>query len=183
MTREVDAIPPSQLFRTLLLHFLETHKLLTPFVAHTTSKELKWCHQQNAYILSEIGSWLADLTEGSDLTPSFSPAQSAELLAGVASCFPTSAAPIPPAGVATTPTAPAAPTDLPPGIRRAASSRQRARTPVPWVRSSTGQIVFLPQSSSAKPSSTSPTPSSDIGPNNPSSPQDDSNAHADPLGG
>ncbi len=182
MSRDEDAIPPSQIFRTLLLHFLETHKLLKPVVATTLSKELKWCHQQNAYILSEIGSWLADLTEGTDLTPSFSPAQSAELLAGVVSCFPQTPAPVP-SGAPTTPSAPRVPQDLPPGIRRAASSRRREPTRVAWERTSDGKIVFQQRSSNAKLSSTSPTPSSDTGSNNPSSHEGDSNAATDPLGG
>lgn len=180
--KDEDAIPPSQLFRTLLLHFLETHKLLTPLVATTLSKELKWCHQQNAYILSEIGSWLADLTEVSDLTPSFSPAQSAELLAGVVSSLHTPAA-TPPSGAPTTPTVPRVPTGLPPGIRRAASSRRRESTRVAWERTSDGKIVFQQQSSNERRSSISPIPSSTTGPNYPSSPEDDSNVASDPLGG
>lgn len=181
MTPE-DAIPPSQLFRTLLLHFLETQKLLTPIAATTLSKELKWCHQQNVYILSEIGSWLVDLTEATDLTPSFSPAQAAELLAGVVSSLPAEKA-TSLAGAATTPSAQPALTDLPPGIRRAASSRRRERTPVQWVRSSTGQILFQSPSSSAKPDSTLPTTSNDTGLSRPYSENDDSNATPDPLGG
>lgn len=160
-SRREEPIPPSQMFRTLLLHMLETHKILTPIQQHSTSKELKWCHQQNVYILSEIGSWLADLTEGSDLTPSFSPAQSAELLAGVVSCLDTPKV-TPPPIAPTTPTARPAPTDLPPGIRRAASSRRRVSTPPAWERNSDGKIVFLQKSSSGKPSSISLTPSSDI---------------------
>ena len=158
MTTRIDEpIPPSQLFRTLLLHFLETHKTLTPLVRHSTSKELKWCHQQNAYILSEIGSWLADLTEATELTPSFSPAQSAELLRGVVSALPSPA----PATEASTASARTAPTDIPPGIRRAASSKRRVSTPPAWERSSTGQIIFRPPCLSEKPDSTSPTPSPD----------------------
>jgi hypothetical protein len=166
MTRTEDSIPPTQIFRTLLLHFLETQKLLTPIAAVTLSKELKWCHQQNVYILSEIGSWLSDLTEGTDLTPSFSPAQAAELLDGVASSLSTPKA-TSPAGAPTTAPASTAPQELPLGIRRAASSRRRERTAVPWVRNSTGQIVFLQQSSSARPGSTSLTPSNDTDSNKP----------------
>jgi hypothetical protein len=182
MTHSEDAIPPSQIFRTLLLHFLETQKLLTPIAATTLSKELKWCHQQNVYILSEIGSWLVDLTEATDLTPSFSPAHAAELLAGVVSSLPTQKA-TNLGGAATTPTVPTALTDLPPGIRRAASSRRRERTPVEWERSSTGQILFRSLSSSAKLAFTLPTLSSDTGPNGPSFNEDASNSPTDPLGG
>lgn len=140
MTRESDYIPPSQLFRTLLLHMLKTHHVLTPYVRHTTSKELKLCHQANAYMLSEIESWLADLTEDMDLTPSFSAAQSVELLVGVESCLhpPTSA----PAGEPSTPSAQPVLTDPVPGSSRARSSPRRVSTPVAWERNSTGQIVF-----------------------------------------
>jgi hypothetical protein len=159
-SRTDEPIPPSQLFRTLLLHFLETHKILSPVVQHTTSKELKFCHMQNAYILSEIGSYLADLSETSDLTPSLSAAHAAELLGGVVSSLHSKAAPTPASGP-TPNSAPTVRTDLPPGIRRAASSRRRVSTPPPVERTSTGQIIFRQQFSSAKPPSTSPTPTSD----------------------
>ena len=145
MTRPFEPIPASQLFRTLLIHMLETHRVLTPYVRHTTSKELKWCHQQNVYILSEIESWLEDLTEDSDLTPSFSPAQAAELQAGLASCLSPPPILLPPGG-ATTPTAPPARTALRPGSPRARSSRRPASTLPVLERNSLGQIIFRAKS-------------------------------------
>ena len=145
MTKPFEPVPPSQLFRTLLVHMLETHKVLIPYVRHTTSKELKWCHQQNVYILSEIESWLAALTEDTDLTPSFSPAQAAELRVGLASCLapPPSQ---PPPGAVTTPTASAAHTATRRGSPPARSSPQRASTRPPLERNSLGQVVFRAKS-------------------------------------
>lgn len=185
-SRRDEPIPPAQLFRTLLLHFLETHKLLTPFVRHTTNKELAWCHQQNAYILSEIGSWLADLTEDTDTTPSFSAADAAELLVGVASSLPSTA--IPQTTTGSTPKAPAPPAlpDLRRGFQRAASSQRRVVTRPPLERSSTGQILFRQRSSNEKLDSTSHTPENatpqiGVSLDYPVSP--DSNANTDPLGG
>jgi len=146
MTIPTQGIPPSQLFRALLLHMLETHRILIPHVQSTTSKELKACHMQNAYILSEIGSWLQDLTEDTDLTPSFSAAHAAEALAGVGLCLMADQAPTPVRGVLMTPSVPAAPQDRPLGISRAASSRRRGSTPPVWERSSDGRIIFPPKS-------------------------------------
>lgn len=148
MTHSFEPIPPSQLFRALLLHMLETHKVLTPYVQHTTSKALKLCHSQNTYILSEIESWLEDQLEDLDLTPSFSVVQFAGLRDGVVSCLTQ-----PPAGVVSATVAKTADLDQTPGIRRAPSSRRSAATPVKWERNSDGKIIFRPKSSSEKPSS------------------------------
>lgn len=139
-----DPIPPSQMFRALLLHMLETHRVLTPYVAHSTSKELRLCHSENTYMLSEIKSWLADLADDADLSPEYSPAQAAELLAGVVSA--TKAPPrVMPAGAPATPSAQSVPAEPRRGSPRAHSSRRSASTPVAWERTSTGQIIFRPK--------------------------------------
>ena len=145
MTKPFEPIPASQLFRTLLIHMLETHRVLTPYVRHTTSKELKWCHQQNVYILSEIESWLEDLTEDTDLTPSFSPAHAAELQAGLASCLAPPPIQLPP-GAATTPDASAVPPATRRGSPPARSSPRAARTLPALERNSLGQIIFRAKS-------------------------------------
>ena len=159
MTKPFEPIPPSQLFRALLLHMLDTQRTLAPLVRHTTSVPLKLCYQQNTYILSEIESWLEGQLSGLDLSPEFSPAQLAELQHGVVSYMRGSE--LAPPGEATTVTVRSAPTDRRAGIQRAASSRRSAPTSRVWERNSSGQIVFLAQSSSEKPSSTLPTQSSD----------------------
>ena len=158
MTRQCDPIPPSQLFRALLLHMLDTHRVLAPIVATSTSVPLKLCHQQNAYILSEIESWLVDLPEGSDLTPEFSTVQSAELQRGLALCWKETRSD---GGATISSAKDALQSFTPRGSRRAASSRRSESTPRAWERNSSGQIVFPSQSSSAKPASTSPIPTSD----------------------
>jgi len=146
MTRPFEPVPPSQLFRTLLIRMLETQQVLTPYVRHTTSMALKLCHSQNAYMLSEIASWLSEMAEGTDLTPSFSPAHTAELQAGLDSVFVArDQSRTPFAGEASTPPASRAPTDRRLGKRPGASSRRRDTTPLVLVRNSLGQIVFLPK--------------------------------------
>ena len=137
-----DQIPPSQLFRTLLLHMLETHRILTPYVQHTTSKELKLCHSENTYMLSEIQSWLADQPAGLDLSPVFSAAQHAELRVGVESRLKERRAPVIPAGAPLTPSVPDAPVAPLRGMPRARSSQRSEPTPVVLERNSIGQIVF-----------------------------------------
>lgn len=149
MTSPVEPIPPSQLFRALLLHMLETHKALAKHLQYHPSKELSWCHSQNAYILSEIGSWLEDQTEDSDLTPSFSTAQGVELLRGVESSLlplPTPVKWVTSAGRDTAPSAPPALPAAPRGKRPGASSRQRDSTAPALERTSDGKIVFRQKS-------------------------------------
>jgi hypothetical protein len=157
MTKPFEPIPPSQLFRALLLHLLDTQRMLTPLVRHTTSVPLKLCHQQNMYILSEIESWLEGQLEDLDLSPEFSAAQCAELRLGVVSCLRAEESP----GAASIPTARSVPPERRLGTPRAASSRRSASTPRVWERNSRGQIVFLAQSSNEKPASTSPIPTND----------------------
>ena len=162
MTLPFEPIPASQLFRALLLHFIETHSVLTPIVRTTLSRELKLCHMQNAYMLSEIESWLSDLPEDTDLTPSLSAAQVAVLRVGVVLSLRKEERP----GESPPPSARTAPTELRRGSRRAASSRSAELISQASARTSNGVITFLQQSSSAKPPSTSPTL--------PETPEDDS---------
>lgn len=150
MTDSFEPIPPSQLFRTLLLHMIETQCLLTPIALNTTSRAIKLCHQQNAYMLSEIEFWLEGLTEDLDLTPCLSPVQTAELRAGVALSL---KVPLP-SGEVTIPVARAVPQVPRRGSRRARLSQRVASMLPDLERTSDGKIVFLPQSSNAKPDST-----------------------------
>lgn len=152
MTKSFEPIPPSQLFRTLLLHMIETHNAITPLVRFTTSRELKLCHMQNAYMLSEIESWLMELPEDTDLTPSLSAAQVAELRVGLVlslradehpgGASPASAPPVRKAPRHTTP--------------QAAFSRSAEFIAQGLAQNSNGRTVFRQQSSSAKPSCISP---------------------------
>ena len=144
MTHSAEPVPPSQLFRVLLIRMLETHRVLAPLVTHTTSKELKWCHQENTYTLSEIESWLADQLEDLDLTPSLSAAQLVELQAGAESCLsPPTVAESP--GSVTPVSVQTVPRERRAGTRRAPSSRRQGRTLPVLERNSLGQIVFRQQ--------------------------------------
>lgn len=151
MTLPFEPIPASQLFRSLLLHFIETHSLLTPIVRTTLSRELKLCHMQNAYMLSEIESWLSDQPEGTDLTPSLSAAQIAVLRVGVVLSLRKEERP----GESPPQSARTAPTELRRGSRRAASFRSAELISQASVLTSNGVITFRQQSSSEKPPCTS----------------------------
>lgn len=142
MAHSAEPVPPSQLFRVLLIRMLETQRVLATLVTSTTSKELKWCHQENIYTLSEIESWLADQLEDLDCTPSLSAAQLVELQAGVESCLsPPTVAESP--GSVTPASAQIVPQARHAGTRRAPSSRRQKRTLPVLERNSLGQIVFL----------------------------------------
>lgn len=143
MATPFEPIPASQLFRTMLIRLIETHSVLRPIVQTTLSRELKLCHQANAYFLSEIESWLTELEEDTDLTPSFSVAQSVELRVGVVSALRQPE----PLGGASPPDALTVQTVRLRGTSRARSSRQRERTSLDLARTSDGKIIFLPQSS------------------------------------
>ena len=137
---EAEFIPPSQLFRVLLIRMLETQETLTSLVCSTTNLQLKLCHQQNAYMLSEIESWLADQLEDTDLTPTFSAAQLADLQRGVASCILTAQASSSTDHL--TPTARPARTVPRLGSRRAPSSQRFDTIRQGLERDSTGRIIF-----------------------------------------
>ena len=141
MTHSAEPVPPGQLFRVLLIRFMETHRVLAPYVRHTTSKELKWCHQENIYTLSEIESWLADQLEDLDLTPLLSAAQLAELQAGAVSCLSPPAEPLSP-GVSSPPSAQTVLPDRRPGSRRAPSSRRISSSRPPLERNAQGHVIF-----------------------------------------
>lgn len=145
MTKPVEPVPPEQIFRVLLLRMLETHRILAPYVRYTTSKELKLCHQQNVYTLSEIESWLEDLTEDTALGLTYSAAQAAEMLAGVESSL-HPPPPTPPAGARSTPSAPPAAPVRRAGTSRVRSSPRPASSRPPVERTSTGVIVFRAKS-------------------------------------
>lgn len=159
MKYAAESVPSSQLFRVLLLRMLETHTVLIPLVCNTTSQSLKLAHQHNAYTLSEIQSWLEVQLDNTDLTPSYSAVQLAELRDGVASCMILSHA--------QRSTVPLTRSVLPAqlaqvlGTRRARSSQPAAPIKPALVRSLTGQIIFRQQSSSEKPSCILPTPLND----------------------
>lgn len=150
MTSPFEPIPPSQLFRTLLLHMIETHSILTPIARTTTSRDLKLCHMQNVYMLSEIESWLSELAEDTDLTPSLSAAQVAELRVGLVSSLRKEERP----GESPPPSARRAPTELRRSARREASSRSSALSQIAAAQTQNGRITFRQQSSSVSANST-----------------------------
>lgn len=157
-----EPVPPSQLFRVLLIRMLETHATLIPIVCHSTSQALKNAHQQNAYTLSEIQSWLEAQLIHVDFTPLYSAAQLAELQVGVASCMRLSQAQQ--SGARLTPSALPAHMEAALGSLRVRSSQPVARIKPPLARNSTGQIIFPLKSLSAKPNSILPTSPSVIPP-------------------
>jgi hypothetical protein len=74
----VEVANPQQYLRLLLLRLLETQKALQPFINRPEMVVVKRQFQENAYILSEIRSWLEAQDETSPLGPSLSSARVAE---------------------------------------------------------------------------------------------------------
>ena len=140
MIENPEPIPPTQLFRVLLTRLLETQQALRLYIRDTTQVSIKTCYQTNLYTLSEIEAWAANQREGLEISLSYSPAQYAEMQAGVGVVL--SEAASPDHGVPSTQLAKTAPVSRVRGILAAQSLPPTRPTPRVLERNSAGQIVF-----------------------------------------
>ena len=140
MIENPEPVPPSQLFRILLTRLLETQQALRLYIRDTTQVSIKTCYQTNLYTLSEVETWAANQREALEITLSYSPAQYAEIQAGVASVL--SEAALPDNGAPSTQPVRTAPVSRVRGMLAAQSSRLVPSTPRVLERNSAGQIIF-----------------------------------------
>jgi len=68
----VERAHPQQYLRLLLMRLLETQKCLKPLIERPEMSLVRRQFQENAYILSEIESWLKETPDISPLGPSLS---------------------------------------------------------------------------------------------------------------
>lgn len=150
----VETANPQQYLRLLLMRLLETQKCLKPFVERPEFALLKRQFQENAYILSEIESWLRANPSGSPLGPSLSSARSVET-PGEGSKSSTGETPITTPTAVPSPFAWRTPKEVPVSTSQVVSSLP-SRTSLPdSAEVSRGKITFQPSFLSTKPKGTS----------------------------
>jgi hypothetical protein len=158
----VETANPQQYLRLLLMRLLETQKALQPFIQRPEMAAVRRQCQENAYILSEIRSWLEAQEETSPLGPSLSSAQSAAKSGPGWSSPPPTPEPSPTSGKPLERSAFAtfgAP--VPAGTSQVQSSLPSGLTLPEGAKIMSGAICFRPPSSAGRLPSTStggPTP-------------------------
>lgn len=142
-------IPAAQHLQILLLRLLETQTCLATHLPQLP-RQVREQFQTNSYTLSDIQSSLEAQAAMPASTPAPWSAHSAEN-SGVVSFSPSI-----PTGVRLTPAVQTAnPWKIPPGMLPAPSLEPSESAPPPSARTTTGRHTFLPQSSAARPGSTS----------------------------
>lgn len=150
-----DPTDPRHFFRLLLQRLLETQHELSR--CNKLSPSLSRQISTNSYTLSEIESWLKEVGEDWQVVPTRSSALTVVTFGAgsLPPCFP--------AGGPWKAPAASVPTEPPAGTPPAPSYQPSGSTRREWQRNSLGRISFLPQSSPAKPASTSDGSSSGCG--------------------
>lgn len=150
----VEVANPQQYLRLLLLRLLETQKALTPFLQRPEMTAVRQQFQENAYILSEIRSWLEGQPTTSLLGPSLSTAPCASTSGPESTSSPDT--PTTSSGPPPNPFAWRTPRHMDhAGTSQVRSSLPSGHTLPPTAKITRGTICFQPAFLSAKPASTS----------------------------